>query len=169
MRRVGASPWQLSAYARDRRRTPPAHPTCSPKGRGSCAAHAEPARAPASRHSLALTNIYAQVFWHSSAHILGEALESLYGARLTHGPPTEGGFFYDSYMGSSAVTTEMTSALEKKAKQIADAKQEYERIVITKEQCLALFDSNPFKRAMIASKLPDGSSTTVYRCGPVGL
>lgn len=37
-----------------------------------------------------------QVFWHSSAHILGEALECLYSARLTHGPPTEGGFFYDS-------------------------------------------------------------------------
>ena len=40
-----------------------------------------------------------EVFWHSSAHILGEALESLYGARLTHGPPTDGGFFYDSFMG----------------------------------------------------------------------
>ena len=42
-----------------------------------------------------------EVFWHSSAHILGEALESLYGARLTHGPPTDGGFFYDSYMGAN--------------------------------------------------------------------
>ena len=42
-----------------------------------------------------------EVFWHSSAHILGEALESLYGARLTHGPPTDGGFFYDSFMGGS--------------------------------------------------------------------
>jgi hypothetical protein len=42
-----------------------------------------------------------EVFWHSSAHILGEALESLYGAKLTHGPPTESGFFYDSYMGQT--------------------------------------------------------------------
>ena len=39
------------------------------------------------------------VFWHSSAHILGEALERLYGARLTIGPPLAGGFYYDSYMG----------------------------------------------------------------------
>ena len=107
-----------------------------------------------------------EVFWHSSAHILGEALESLYGARLTHGPPTDSGFFYDSYMGSTAVTKEMTAALEKKAKQIADAKQPYERVVVTKEECLELFASNPFKVAMISGKLPDGSSTTVYRCGP---
>ena len=37
-----------------------------------------------------------EVFWHSSAHILGAALERLYEAKLTHGPVTENGFFYDS-------------------------------------------------------------------------
>lgn len=42
------------------------------------------------------------VFWHSSAHILGEALEHLYGSRLTIGPPLAGGFYYDSYMGSGS-------------------------------------------------------------------
>lgn len=35
------------------------------------------------------------VFWHSSAHILGEACECHYGCHLSHGPPTEDGFFYD--------------------------------------------------------------------------
>jgi len=107
-----------------------------------------------------------EVFWHSSAHILGEALESLYGAKLTHGPPTESGFFYDSYMGQTSVSSDMSAALEKKVKQITDAKQTYERVVVTKEECLELFKSNPFKKAMIAGKLPDGSSTTVYRNGP---
>ena len=42
-------------------------------------------------------------FWHSSAHMLGEALEHLYGSRLTIGPPLKGGFYYDSYMGSDAL------------------------------------------------------------------
>ena len=42
------------------------------------------------------------VFWHSSAHMLGEALEHLYGCRLTIGPPLKGGFYYDSFMGSDA-------------------------------------------------------------------
>jgi threonyl-tRNA synthetase len=41
------------------------------------------------------------VFWHSSAHMLGEALEHLFGCRLTIGPPLKGGFYYDSYMGTS--------------------------------------------------------------------
>ena len=68
-------------------------------------------------------------------------------------------------MGTTGVSGDMTKELEKKAKAIADAKQEYERVVVTKEECLQLFQSNPFKVAMISSKLPDGSSTTVYRCG----
>lgn len=41
------------------------------------------------------------VFWHSSAHVMGEALERLYGSRLTIGPPLAGGFYYDSYMGDA--------------------------------------------------------------------
>ena len=41
-------------------------------------------------------------------------------------------------------------------KKIAEEKQPYERIVCTKEECLELFDSNPFKKAMISGKLPEG-------------
>ena len=43
------------------------------------------------------------VFWHSSAHMMGEALEHLFGCKLTIGPPLAGGFYYDSYMGSEAL------------------------------------------------------------------
>lgn len=43
------------------------------------------------------------VFWHSSAHMMGEALEHLNGVKLTIGPPLAGGFYYDSYMGSDAL------------------------------------------------------------------
>jgi threonyl-tRNA synthetase len=46
------------------------------------------------------------VFWHSSAHMLGEALEHLYGCKLTIGPPLAGGFYYDSYMGTDAFREE---------------------------------------------------------------
>lgn len=41
------------------------------------------------------------VFWHSSAHMMGEALEHLFGCKLTIGPPLAGGFYYDSYMGKA--------------------------------------------------------------------
>lgn len=40
-----------------------------------------------------------ECFWHSSAHVLGESLELEFGVHLTHGPPTDSGFFYDSYTG----------------------------------------------------------------------
>ena len=40
------------------------------------------------------------VFWHSSAHILGECMEREFGVHLCHGPPTDSGFFYDAYAGS---------------------------------------------------------------------
>jgi threonyl-tRNA synthetase len=46
------------------------------------------------------------VFWHSSAHMMGEALEHLYGSKLTIGPPLAGGFYYDSYMGSETLKDE---------------------------------------------------------------
>ena len=69
-------------------------------------------------------------------------------------------------MGENAVTADMKAGLEKKAKAIIDQKQPFERVVVTKEQCLELFKANPFKLAMIKGKLPDGSSTTVCRNGP---
>jgi threonyl-tRNA synthetase len=43
------------------------------------------------------------VFWHSSAHVLGECMECKFGAKLCIGPPTEDGFYYDAYMGDSCV------------------------------------------------------------------
>jgi len=38
------------------------------------------------------------VFWHSSAHILGEAMERHYGGHLCYGPPVEEGFYYDMFL-----------------------------------------------------------------------
>lgn len=44
------------------------------------------------------------VFWHSTAHILGEALERIYGGCLCYGPPIESGFYYDMYLDSEGVS-----------------------------------------------------------------
>lgn len=40
----------------------------------------------------------SQVYWHSSAHILGEAMERYYGGCLCYGPPIENGFYYDMFL-----------------------------------------------------------------------
>lgn len=44
------------------------------------------------------------VFWHSSAHILGEAMETIYGGHLCYGPPIENGFYYDMYHEGEGVS-----------------------------------------------------------------
>jgi threonyl-tRNA synthetase len=43
------------------------------------------------------------VFWHSSAHILGEAMERVYGGCLCYGPPIENGFYYDMFINDKQV------------------------------------------------------------------
>jgi threonyl-tRNA synthetase len=52
-------------------------------------------------------------FWHSSAHMLGEALEHLYGCKLTIGPPLAGGFYYDSFMGKESFKEEDCKCYQK--------------------------------------------------------
>lgn len=44
------------------------------------------------------------VFWHSSAHVLGEAMECIYGGHLCYGPPIENGFYYDMYQEGEGVS-----------------------------------------------------------------
>ena len=60
----------------------------------------------------------AQTFWHSSAHVLGEALEACFGVRLTIGPAVEEGFYYDCYMGDRTLTDAEKPVLEKKIEQV---------------------------------------------------
>ena len=44
---------------------------------------------------------FPQVYWHSSAHIMGEAMERVYGGCLCYGPPIESGFYYDMFLENS--------------------------------------------------------------------
>lgn len=44
------------------------------------------------------------VFWHSSAHIMGEAMERMYGGHLCYGPPIENGFYYDMFLEGDGVS-----------------------------------------------------------------
>ncbi|KAL7751935.1 threonyl-tRNA synthetase [Sorochytrium milnesiophthora] len=108
-----------------------------------------------------------QVFWHSSAHILGEACERHYGCHLCIGPPVEDGFYYEMSIKDRSVVPTDYPALETLATKIVGEKQPFERLVLTKENLLTMFKHNPYKQHLIQNKIPDGSSTTVYRCGPL--
>ena len=107
------------------------------------------------------------VFWHSSAHVLGAALEGVYGAHLTIGPPLTSGFYYDSFMGSNAVADADLKKIEEKAMDVCKKKHPFQRLVLSKQQALEMFAANPFKVSLITNKVPEGSKTTVYRCGPL--
>ncbi|ESW99362.1 hypothetical protein KL918_005373 [Ogataea parapolymorpha] len=110
-----------------------------------------------------------QVFWHSSAHILGEGCENHYGAHLCFGPPTEDGFFYDMAIdeGDYKVSQNDFSDIETLCSRAIKEKQPFERLVMTKDELLEMFSYNKYKVALIKSKIPDGTSSTVYRCGPL--
>jgi Threonyl and Alanyl tRNA synthetase second additional domain len=57
------------------------------------------------------------------------------------------------------------ATVESEVNKIIKSKQKFERLVITKEEGLALFADNPFKTTILQTKVPDGTRTTVYRCG----
>ncbi|EEA06988.1 threonyl-tRNA synthetase family protein [Cryptosporidium muris RN66] len=105
------------------------------------------------------------VFWHSSAHILGQCMENEFGSLLTIGPALSPGFYYDSYMGNNSVSKDDYPIIEQCAKKVISEKQSFERLVCSKEEALELFQDNPFKLSLISSKVPENGKTTVYRCG----
>ena len=86
-----------------------------------------------------------ETFWHSSSHVLGQVLENQYGVKLCHGPPTDNGFFYDSYTGKDIFKSTNYLEIEKAAKTVALNNQIFERLILKKKDALELFKNNPFK------------------------
>ncbi|KAF7559708.1 hypothetical protein G7046_g4448 [Stylonectria norvegica] len=111
-----------------------------------------------------------KVFWHSSAHILGEAAERRFGCYLCNGPPTEDppGFYYDmANMEGQAIADEDKKGLEQLSNNIIKAKQPFERLEMTKDELLEMFKYSKYKEYFINQRVPDGTKSTVYRCGPL--
>lgn len=80
-----------------------------------------------------------QVFWHSSAHMLGEAMERVYGGCLCYGPPIENGFYYDMYLENNSVSKNEFPVLENVVKSITKEKQPFLRLEVSKEHLLEMF------------------------------
>uniref|UniRef100_A0A8C4IGQ5 threonine--tRNA ligase n=1 Tax=Dicentrarchus labrax TaxID=13489 RepID=A0A8C4IGQ5_DICLA len=107
------------------------------------------------------------VYWHSSAHILGEAMERFYGGCLCYGPPIENGFYYDMFLdGQKGVSSAEFGDLETLCKTVVKEKQPFERLEISKETLLKMFKYNKFKCRILNEKVTT-PTTTVYRCGPL--
>eukprot|EP00918_Siedleckia_nematoides_P023985 GHVU01051733.1.p1 GENE.GHVU01051733.1~~GHVU01051733.1.p1 ORF type:complete len:711 (-),score=89.93 GHVU01051733.1:366-2396(-) len=107
------------------------------------------------------------VFWHSSAHILGEAMERHYGGHLCYGPPIENGFYYDMWVDESRqVSPHDFPKVETLVKSIVKEKQPFERLEMKKEDLLKMFEYNKFKQRLLNEKVTT-PTTTVYKCGPL--
>ena len=101
-------------------------------------------------------------FWHTSAHLLAEALQEMYpGIQFGIGPAIENGFYYDVDPGEAVIKESDLPAIEKKMLELASRKEGLTRSEISKEDALKMFgDRNETYKCELISELEDGSITT---------
>ena len=102
-----------------------------------------------------------RVFWHSSSHLMAEALEDLYpGVKFGIGPAIENGFYYDVDLGGNQLTDADFPKIEKRMLELAREKQDYTRIDVSKAEALKHFEEkgDQYKCELI-SELEDGTIT----------
>ena len=101
-------------------------------------------------------------FWHSSAHLLAEALQELYpGVKFGIGPAIENGFYYDIDPGEHKITSDDFDKIEKKMAELVAKKEAIVRQDISKEDALKMFgDRGEEYKCELISELEDGHITT---------
>ena len=102
-----------------------------------------------------------KVFWHSSSHLMAEALEALFpGVKFGIGPAIENGFYYDVDMNGRTLTDADFKAIEDKMLEFARQKQDFCRIEVPKAEAMAYFTQkgDQYKQELI-SELEDGTIT----------
>lgn len=106
-------------------------------------------------------------FWHSSAHLMAEALQQLYpNTKFGIGPAIENGFYYDVDPGEGVVLTDKDlETIEKKMLELAREKQEYCRINVSKQEALEHFSAiDENYKVELINDLEDGK-ITYYKQG----
>ena len=99
--------------------------------------------------------------WHSSAHLMAEALEFYYpGIKLAIGPPVNSGFYYDVDLMDHSISEKDLEKIEQKMKELAKAKNPFVRQEISKAEAIAYFTEkqDPYKLELL-SELEDGTIT----------
>lgn len=104
--------------------------------------------------------------WHSSAHLMAEAIESLYpGVKFGIGPDIENGFYYDMDFGDHEISADELKAIEDKMLDLAREKQAYVRREVSKAEALAYFtNKNDEYKLELITDLEDGQ-ITFYESG----
>lgn len=100
-------------------------------------------------------------FWHSSAHIMAEALEALYpGVKLGIGPAIDNGFYYDVDLGDRVLSSDELPKIEQKMKELAALQMTFDRKEVSKKEAIAYFTSkgDEYKLELLEA-LEDGNIT----------
>ena len=102
-----------------------------------------------------------RTMWHSSAHLMAEALEALYpGVKFWVGPPIENGFYYDVDFGEHTITDKDFPAIESKMMELAKQKNPYIRREMSKADALAYFQEKGDEYKLdLLDGLEDGTIT----------
>jgi len=105
-------------------------------------------------------------FWHSSAHLLAEALEQLYpGIKFGIGPSIDQGFYYDVDPGDRTITDADLPEIEEKMKELASQKLEFEREEVPKKRAMKYYrDKGDEYKVELISELEDGT-ISFYQTG----
>jgi threonyl-tRNA synthetase len=100
-------------------------------------------------------------FWHSSAHLMAEAVESMFpGVKFWVGPPVENGFYYDMDLGDKKISEDDLAALEKKMNELAKQNNSYTRKEISKADAEKYFSEKGDEYKLdLLSGLNDGEIT----------
>jgi len=100
-------------------------------------------------------------FWHSSAHLMAEALEALYpGVKFGIGPPIDDGFYYDVDTGDRQISSEDFSRIEEKMRELARQKNTYTRKEVGKADAIQYFkEKGDEYKVELLEELEDGQIT----------
>ena len=107
-----------------------------------------------------------RAFWHSSAHLMAEALEALYpGVKFGIGPAVETGFYYDVDFGDKQISESDLATIEKKMIELARSGETFECTQVSKEDAMKYFTEKGDKyKCELISELEDGT-ITFYKNG----
>ena len=102
-----------------------------------------------------------RVFWHSSSHLMAEALEDIFpGVKFGIGPAIENGFYYDVDLGGRQITDSDFAKVEKRMLELAREKQDFVRQDVSKADALKHFEETGDKyKCELISELADGTIT----------
>jgi threonyl-tRNA synthetase len=105
-------------------------------------------------------------FWHSSAHLMAEAVEAIFpGVKFWVGPALDQGFYYDMDLGDKKITEEDLEKIESKMNELAKQNNAFERQEISKKDAVAyFFDKNDEYKLDLLHNLSDGG-ITLYKQG----